>query len=144
VLALDVGEARIGLARGAWGRPFAFGRGALPRSRQLADDVAAVAAAATAEGAVRVVAGLPLRAQGGDSLQTQRVRSFVAALRAAGLAVDLLDERFTTALAQRQLATSGLPRGKRQEKGRLDEAAAVAILESYLARGLAAPEAGPP
>ena len=134
LLALDVGEARIGLARGEIGGPFVFGRGALVRSGRLADDVAAVAAAAAAERAVLLVVGLPVRAQGGDSAQTQRVRAFVAALRAAGQAVELLDERFTTALAQRQVAASGLPRRKRREKGRLDEAAAIAILETYLAR----------
>lgn len=134
VLALDVGEARIGLARGELGGRFAFGRGALRRSGRQADDVAAVVAAAVAEGASRVVVGLPLRAQGGDSLQTQRVRSFAQALRAAGLQVELCDERFTTALAQRQIGSSGLSRGKRQQKGRLDEGAAVAILETYLER----------
>jgi putative holliday junction resolvase len=138
LLALDVGEARIGLARGEVGAAFVFGRGALQRSGRLADDVAAVAAAAAAERAVLLVVGLPVRAQGGDSAQTQRVRAFVAALRAAGHAVELLDERFTTALAQRQVATSGLSRGKRREKGRLDEAAAIAILETYLARRTAA------
>ena len=139
-MALDVGESRIGLARGEVGSRFAFGRGALRRSGRQADDVAAVAAAATAEGAALLVVGLPLRAQGGDSLQTQRVRSFAQALRGAGLRVELLDERFTTALAQRQIATSGLSRGKRQEKGRLDEGAAVAILETYLERRAAADE----
>lgn len=137
-MALDVGEARIGLARGEVGSRFAFGRGALVRSGRQADDVAAVAASAAAEGASLVVVGLPLRARGGDSLQTQRVRSFAQALRAAGLRVELLDERFTTALAQRQIAGSGLSRGRRQEKGRLDEGAAVAILETYLERQAAA------
>lgn len=134
VLALDVGEARIGLARGELGTPFAFGRGTLPRSGRQAADVSAVAAAAAAEGASLILVGLPLRAQGGDSAQTQRVRAFAAALRDAGLTVELLDERFTTALAERQLARSGLPRGKRREKGRVDVAAAIAILETYLAR----------
>ena len=138
VLALDVGEARIGLARGELGATFAFGRGALRRTGRQADDVAAVAAAAATEGASLVVVGLPLRAQGGDSAQTRRVRSFAGALGAAGLQVELVDERFTTALAQRQVAGAELPRGKRQAKARLDEAAAVAILETYLARRAAA------
>ena len=134
VLALDVGEVRIGLARGEIGAPFVFGRGTLTRCGRLSDDVAAVAAAAAAERAVMLVVGLPVRAHGGDSAQTRRVRDFAAALHAAGHAVELLDERFTTALAQRQVATSGMPRAKRREKGRLDEAAAIAILETYLAR----------
>ncbi len=140
-MALDVGEARIGLARGERGSPWAFGRGALPRTGRLAQDVAAVADVARAEGATLLVVGLPVRAQGGDSAQTSRVRAFADALRARAWAVELVDERFTTALAARQLRASGLPRGKRREKGRLDEGAAVAILETYLAQpALAGPD----
>src|SRR5690606_12964781 len=120
LLALDVGEARIGLATARQGDRMAFGRGAIRRSGKQADDVQAVALAAEAEGASRIIVGLPLRAHGGDSPQTSRVRSFAQALRAAGLTTELMDERFTTALAARQVAGSGLPRGKRQEKGRLD------------------------
>lgn len=133
VLALDVGQARIGVARGEEGSSFAFGRGAIRRTRQ-AQDVEAVAAVAREEGAARVVVGLPRRTDGADSVQTQRVRAFARALVEAGLEVVFEDERFTTQLAGRQLAGGPLPRGKRQEKGRLDEASAVLILESYLAR----------
>jgi putative Holliday junction resolvase len=142
VLALDVGEARVGLARGELGAPWAFGRGALRRSGDLARDVAAVAAAAATEGATQLVVGLPLRAQGGDSVQTKRVRAFAAALRAHGLTVELVDERFTTALATRQLRGGTLTKGQRRDKGRVDEASAVAILETYLAQRAAAPAAG--
>lgn len=133
VLALDVGEARIGLARGERGAPWAFGRGALTRSGALARDVAAVAEVAAAEGARRLVVGLPVRAQGGDSEQTRRVRAFADALAARGLAVELVDERFTTALATRQLRT-GATKAQRRAKGLVDEASAVAILETWLAR----------
>ncbi|MFN2322777.1 MAG: Holliday junction resolvase RuvX [Trueperaceae bacterium] len=133
VLALDVGEARIGLARGEVGAPWAFGRGALRRTGDLARDVAAVGTAAAAEGATRLIVGLPLRAQGGDSAQTTRVRAFADALVAHGLLVELVDERFTTALATRQLR-GALTKAKRRDKGRVDEASAVAILETYLAQ----------
>ncbi len=133
VLALDVGEARVGLARGELGAPWAFGRGALHRTGHLAHDVAAIAAAAATEGATRLIVGLPLRAQGGDSAQTQRVRAFAEALVAHGLVVELVDERFTTALATRQLR-GALPKAKRREKGRVDEASAIAILETWLAQ----------
>jgi putative Holliday junction resolvase len=141
VLALDVGDARIGVARGETGSTLAFGRGALVRSRQR-DDVAAIARLAEDEGAARVVVGLPTRTDGTDSKQTQRVRAFARALAEAGLRVELEDERFTTRIAQRALAAGPLPRGKRREKGRVDEASAVLILESWLARRAAAPDAG--
>lgn len=138
VLGLDVGEARIGLARGEAGLSIAFGRGHLVR-RSLAEDVAAVARLAEEEGAARVVVGLPRRTDGADSEQTRRVREFARALEEAGLEVVLEDERFTTQLAGRNLRGSGLPRGRRQQKGLLDEAAAKLIVESYLSRLRGAP-----
>jgi putative Holliday junction resolvase len=133
VLALDVGEARIGVARGEVGAPFAFGRGFIVRQK-LSLDVAAVQALAEAEGAARIVVGLPSNMRGGDSPQTIKVRAFAAALERVGLTVAFEDERLTTRLAAQGLATSGLKKKRRQEKGRLDERAAVLILESYLAR----------
>ncbi len=132
VLALDVGEARIGVARGEVGSSFAFGRGFITRQK-LALDVAAVQSLVDEEGAARVVVGLPSRLRGGDSPQTQKVRAFAAALGEVGLEVIFEDERLTTRLAAQGLAKSGLKKKQRQEKGRLDERAAVLILESYLA-----------
>jgi putative Holliday junction resolvase len=133
VIALDVGDARIGVARGDMGRPFAFGRGFITRTN-LQADVRAVQEAATREDAGIVVVGLPKRRDGTDSPQTQKVRSFAAALEQQGLEVVFEDERFTTKLATRDIAGSGISKRKRQEKGRVDEASAVLILESYLAR----------
>ncbi|HZW26984.1 MAG TPA: Holliday junction resolvase RuvX [Trueperaceae bacterium] len=137
VLGLDVGDARIGLARAEAGSSVAFGRGAIARVG-VKRDVEEVARVAAAEGAGVVVVGLPRNMDGTESRQTARVRSFAAALgeRLApeGVEVVLEDERLSTRSAYRQIAGSPLPRGKRQEKGRLDEAAAVLILESYLAR----------
>lgn len=133
VLALDVGDARIGLAVGSFGSSFVFGRGHLER-RGTTRDVPAVLEAAKREGAELIVLGLPLRLDGTSSEQTERVRAFASALTAAGATVVFEDERLTTRIAQRQIGGSDLPRSRRQEKGRLDEAAAVLILESFLAR----------
>jgi len=145
-LALDVGDARIGLATGEQGSSFVFGRGALTREGTKRD-VPAVLEAARREGASVIVVGLPLRLDGSESPQTERVRTFAAALEAAaepqGLRVVLEDERMTTRIAQRQVGTSALPRTRRQEKGLLDEAAAVLILESYLSRLGGAPAVPP-
>jgi putative Holliday junction resolvase len=133
VLGLDVGDARIGVARGEVGSRLAFGRGAIRRGRQ-ADDVAEVARRAREEGATRVVVGLPTRTDGRDSKQTQRVRAFARALEAAELPVSFEDERFTTRIAERRIAGGPLPAGKRRDKSRVDEASAVLILESWLER----------
>ena len=133
LLALDVGEARIGVARAEVGPDFAFGRGALRRTKQ-AEDVRRVADLVAAEGAQRLIIGLPRRTDGRDSKQTQRVRAFARALHEVGLRVEFEDERFTTALAERDLVAGGLPLGKRRDKGRVDEASAIAILETRLRR----------
>ena len=58
----------------------------------------------------------------------------VEALRARGVEVELWDERFTTKLAQERLKHA--PKRLRRDKGKLDELAAVVLLEDYLARGI--------
>ena len=133
LLGLDVGDARIGAAVGEVGHAFVFGRGAIDASDPQ-EAVRAVLDLAASEGAKRVVVGLPRRTGGGESRQAQRVRAFARNLEDAGLDVVFEDERFTSQLAQRQVRSAGLPRGKRQQKGRSDEAAARLILESYLAK----------
>lgn len=131
VIALDVGEARIGLAVGETGAPWAFGRGYLVRT-SLEADLQALAALAEREGAERFVVGLPLRTDGRPSAQAERVQALVEAMRRRGMQLDLLDERYTSKLGQSRLKHA--PKRVRQEKGKLDEAAAIALLESYLAR----------
>ncbi|WP_297854073.1 Holliday junction resolvase RuvX [Meiothermus sp.] len=131
VLALDVGEARIGLAVGETGSPWAFGRGYLVR-QGLGADLKALAALAEQEQAERFVVGLPLRTDGSLSSQAEGVLALVEAMRQQGMEVELLDERYTTKLGQHRLRNA--PKRIRQEKGKLDEAAAIALLESYLAR----------
>ncbi len=129
--AIDVGEARIGRAVGELGRPFAFGRGYLVRRGEPAD-LEALAEWLRAEGVQRVVVGLPLRTGGEEGPEARRVRAFAGKLAERGFEVVFEDERFTTRLAERRLRLA--PRRRRREKGALDEASAVAILEAYLER----------
>lgn len=132
VLGLDVGDARIGVARAEVGAGPPFGRGAVER-RGTTADVAAIKRLALSEGASSIVIGLPRRTDGVDSRQTVRVRAFADALAAEGMRVALEDERFTTVVAHQRLR-EGSSRRRRREKGRIDEASAILILESYLAR----------
>jgi len=131
VAALDVGEARIGRAVGELGRPFAFGRGYLVREG-FERDLEALARWLEEEGAERVVVGLPLRTGGEEGPEAARVRELGEALKARGFEVVYEDERFTTRLAQQRLVQA--PKRVRREKGKLDELAAVLLLESYLER----------
>jgi putative Holliday junction resolvase len=127
--ALDVGEARIGLAVGELGTAWVFGRGYLVR-RNLKADLGALREFAEREGVGQFVIGLPLRTDGSPSAQAERVMVLVEAMRGENFAVDLFDERFTTKLGQARLMNA--PKRLRQDKGKLDEASAVALLEGYL------------
>ncbi len=133
ILALDVGEARIGLARGDLGSSLAFGRGFITRGK-TAEDIAAIKKIMAQEQAELLIVGLPKRSSGGDSAQTKRVRAFARLLKEAGINLEFEDERFTTRIATQGIVQSGLKKKKRQEKGRVDEASAILILESYLRR----------
>ena len=56
--------------------------------------------------------------------------------RSAGLGVpvDFMDERFTSVQAERAVRSSGLKRTDREQKHRIDAAAAVLLLQNYLDR----------
>lgn len=84
-----------------------------------------------------IVIGLPLKLDGSDSPQTEKVREFTAVLenklRSNSLQnVEIIyqDERFTTAMAQRVLIEADVSRKKR--KTVIDKQAAVITLQSYL------------
>jgi putative Holliday junction resolvase len=84
-----------------------------------------------------VVIGLPMKLDGSDSPQTEKVREFRTKLenklRGAGMGnikVDYYDERLTTVMAERVLIEADLSRSRRKEV--IDKQAAVIILQSYL------------
>jgi putative Holliday junction resolvase len=86
---------------------------------------------ADAENAVRFVVGLPLDMRGGEGMAARRARALAQEIAdATGRLVELWDERLTTVQAQRALHASEV-RG-RKARERIDEAAACAILQSWL------------
>jgi putative Holliday junction resolvase len=122
VLALDYGAARTGVAisdaTGTLARPLTVVERAATEAglRQLAELVAA-------EGAERIVVGLPLTLRGEQGAQADETALFVDALRAAvDIPVESFDERFTTTLA------AAGPSSRAPEDAR----AAAHLLESYL------------
>jgi putative Holliday junction resolvase len=80
-----------------------------------------------------LVIGLPLTLDGGESEWTREVRRFGERLsRRTGLALYWVDERLTSVEAERAVRASGLPRAKREQKDRIDTAAAMIILQRFL------------
>jgi putative Holliday junction resolvase len=127
-LGIDVGKARIGLARsdqhGVLSTPVATvprGEGSVPEIVRIAAEVEAV----------ELIVGLPLSLSGERTASTQDAIAFAGQLAAAtGLPVRLVDERLSTVSAQRVLHTSG--RSARQSRPVIDQVAATIILQHAL------------
>jgi putative Holliday junction resolvase len=127
---LDLGKARVGVAIDDELGSMAHPRGVLDghdRKRLLADLVRL----AEDEGIERFVVGLPLDMKGGAGAAARQAEALAQDIAdATGREVELVDERLTTVQARRALEASEV-RGKKQRE-RIDEAAATAILQSWL------------
>ncbi len=136
ILALDVGEARIGLAR--WEPGQAVRDEGFIRRTSLADDLRRLAHIVRERGVGRIVVGLPLNADGTVGPQARRARRFARALAGAvAVPVEMLDETDTTLEAIAELGLAGRPLGPR-ERGLVDSRSAAILLRRYLAaNGLA-------
>jgi len=140
LLALDVGERRIGVAASD-----ALGILASPLTTIQRDSttqaIAEIVALVRKYKAEKVVVGLPITLRNTHSRQTQKVRSFVDKLEDALEApVVVWDERLTTAEATRILrgpddGRRKGPSAKRRQKVKenVDQVAAALILEAYMA-----------
>jgi putative Holliday junction resolvase len=130
ILAVDWGERRIGLAVSDPQGIIATGLRTLV-VRGTADALTRIAAIAVEREAERIVVGLPLLMSGARGEAAESAQRFADALAArTGLPVDTYDERLTSALSERRLREVGA----RRARTRVDQGAAVALLESYLLR----------
>ncbi|MDE2835920.1 MAG: Holliday junction resolvase RuvX [Chloroflexota bacterium] len=130
-LALDVGERRIGVASGDTETGIAVPAGVIDNTP---DSPAQVLREAQARGASVVVVGMPYSMSGRVGPQAEVVREFIRRLEGVGLEVETVDERLSSAEAERALA-GGRPRGRgrrRPEKGAVDAAAAAVVLQAWL------------
>lgn len=128
--ALDPGRVRVGVAVDDELGLMAHPRGALDPRDPIAF-AAALRGLVEEEEIARFVVGLPLDMRGGEGDAARQARAVAQTVaRVTGRPVELWDERLSTVQAQRSLSASGL----RGRKGRLriDEAAACAILQSWL------------
>ena len=132
ILAVDWGERRIGLAVSddlgilATGLPTLEIRGGAEAVARVADTIRTVEADS-------VVVGLPLTLKGERGEAARAVERFADALRReTPVDVSLFDERLTSAMAERRIRERG--EKSRGRKTRVDQGAAVALLEGWLAK----------
>ncbi len=132
-LGIDFGERRVGLAVSDPTGTIAQPLPTLQRRKGKRPPVAQLARLAAEHDVTTIVLGLPLSLAGDESEWTAQVRAFGAALASrTGIPVTYVDERLTSARAERAVRSIGLPKHRRQEKERVDAASAILILQAYL------------
>ncbi|HEX7795436.1 MAG TPA: Holliday junction resolvase RuvX [Vicinamibacterales bacterium] len=134
VLAIDVGERRVGLAISDPTRTLARPLATLTVDPGQALDTVAHKIAQLAsedDGVAEIVVGMPVHLDGSPSEQTTRVAAFVDGLRTrTPIPILMADERLTSREAESRLAVN--ERDWRKRKKTLDAAAAAIFLQEYL------------
>lgn len=131
-LAIDVGQARIGLAisdlHGILASPLAT----VQASEDLAVSIPKILAHAQADGEIlEIYVGVPINLKGKSTSSTDLSLLFAEELSKHTLIpVYLIDERLTTSLANAQLKMIG--KSQKDARSTIDQMAAVAILEYAL------------
>ncbi|MGQ0813296.1 MAG: Holliday junction resolvase RuvX [Gemmatimonadota bacterium] len=135
ILAIDYGERRIGLAISDPSATIAQPLPTLVRRAGKRPPVSQILEIIHQNDVAEAVVGLPLSLAGEDTDWTREVRAFAKTLRArAGINVDLLDERLTSVRAERAVRELGLKKSQREQKERIDSAAALLLLQMHLDR----------
>ena len=132
ILAVDPGSKRVGVALSDPTETIAQPLTTLPAepAETLARRVAETARSHEAE---RIIVGLPLRLDGTHGPEAASAQRLAAAIRhESGLPVEMVDERMTTAAADRALIAGGVKRERRRQG--IDRVAATMLLQGHLDR----------
>lgn len=143
ILAFDYGARRIGVAVSDPTRTIASPLTTLSRRAGKRPPWPEIARLIGDQEADEAVVGLPLDLAGEEGAWAVEVRAFGDDLaRRTGLTVHWVDERLSSVQAERAIRGMGLKKSQREQKERIDAAAAALILEGYLARRRRAEEGG--
>jgi putative Holliday junction resolvase len=132
ILALDVGDKRIGVAVSDALGITAQGLETYTRTGDIEKDVAYILKLAKGYEPVRLLFGMPRNMDGSYGFQAERVKEFAnAVLNNFTGEYAFYDERLTTVSAERVLMEAEMSWQKRRKV--VDKLAAVVILQGYLA-----------
>ena len=137
ILALDIGDVRIGIAVSDPTRTIATPVTVLKRVG-WGPDVRQIRELCDRYETDEVLSGLPLNMDGSEGFQAEKVRAFCAQLEKAGLRVIYQDERLTTVTAEEALLEDNMSR--RDRKDHVDKVAAAIILRQWLDAQAGTPE----
>lgn len=135
IVAFDIGDRRVGVAFSDPFESYAVPSDTYFRTGNFSEDIRHLVSLAKERGATAIVCGLPLNADGTESVQTEKTRRFISALeKEAGMPVYSEDERYTTREARGDLLTVGISSKKDKKKKHVDSLAAAYILEGFLSK----------
>jgi len=131
IMALDIGEERIGVALsdpfGLIANPLVV----LPRAKSLQKQIKAILDLADSKEAEEIVVGMPKMLDGSAGIQARKAEEIIAALRVqTDIPVVSWDERLSTVQAERVLLEADVGRSNRRRV--VDKMAAAVILQNYL------------
>ncbi|MDN8579169.1 Holliday junction resolvase RuvX [Corynebacterium bovis] len=136
-LGLDVGTVRIGVAvsdpDGILATPVETVRAEPGTGDHPGHELGRILDIAEDNAVVEVVVGLPVTLRGRDTASTRRARVYAETLReelGPSVPVRLADERLSTMAATQAMQASGV--SAKKGRGRIDQAAAVHILQGWL------------
>jgi putative Holliday junction resolvase len=133
VLGVDVGERRVGLAVSDATGTIATPLETLVRRPGKRFPLAKLEAIGRTREVEHLVVGLPLDLNGAENAWRAEVRDVGGRLaERLGVPVSFVDERLTSVRAERAVRSLGLAKRRREEKGRVDAAAAQLILQAWL------------
>lgn len=131
IMALDVGDVRIGIAVSDLMGIIANPLETYVRKGDAARDAQYIVDLAKSREVSLFISGLPLGLNGKENEQTAKTRAFIDVLCGlTDIPVKYLDERFTTLSAERTLLQGNVRREDRKKV--IDKVAATIILQNYL------------
>lgn len=132
-LGVDYGEKRIGLAVSDPTNTLATPLETLVRRAGKRPPIKQMAEIAVELDVGHLVVGLPISLDGTESEWCAEVRAVGTKLaERVGVPVSFIDERMTSVRAERAVRSAGLSKTNREQKGRIDAAAAQLILQAWL------------
>ncbi|MEF2979155.1 Holliday junction resolvase RuvX [Subtercola sp. YIM 133946] len=130
-LGIDVGKARVGVARSDYHGVLATPVETVARDASGNGDIARILALADEFEAIEFIVGLPLSMSGATTASTDDAEAFALRLaRASDRSARMIDERLTTVSAQSALHRTG--RTAKSSRPVIDQVAAVILLQQAL------------
>lgn len=136
IFGLDYGKVRVGLASCSMMLKIPTPYPTFKMLPQIEKSAEALALILKKEGCSILVVGLPLELSGKEGPMALETKAFIEKLRLflPDLAITFIDERLTSAQAEKAMKAMDFSRKKRAEKS--DGMAACLILETYLSKNI--------